>query len=97
MRTWGGQAYTGAIDLLPTYAITYNNIGVLLAKQGRTEEALAHYQAALTIDGNYADAKNNAAAARSVLKVRCALLQSTCFTRVTCRARMRRTRRKRTR
>ena len=38
------QAYTGAIDLLPSYAITYNNIGVLLAKQGRTEEALAHYQ-----------------------------------------------------
>jgi tetratricopeptide (TPR) repeat protein len=38
------QAYTGAIELLPSYAITYNNIGVLLAKQGRTEEALAHYQ-----------------------------------------------------
>jgi len=31
-------------------------------------------QAAVSIDGNYADAKNNAAAARSVLKVGCALL-----------------------
>lgn len=37
----------------------HNNLGVTLEIEGRTDEAVVHYQMALKIDPNYADAHNN--------------------------------------
>ena len=39
--------------------IFHNNLGSLLAKQGKIEEAAAHYNEALRIKPNYAEAHNN--------------------------------------
>jgi tetratricopeptide (TPR) repeat protein len=47
----------------PTAWMAHNNLGVLLAKQGRTAGALAHYQAALRLRPAYAEGHNNLAEA----------------------------------
>jgi tetratricopeptide (TPR) repeat protein len=39
--------------------MAHNNLGLLLAKRGRTDEAIAHYQKALEINPNHAEAHNN--------------------------------------
>jgi protein O-mannosyl-transferase len=39
--------------------IAHNNLGVILADQGKLDEAIAHYSEALRIKPNYADAHNN--------------------------------------
>ncbi len=39
--------------------VIHNNLGVVLAKQGRDEEAAAHYKRALEINWRYADANYN--------------------------------------
>jgi tetratricopeptide (TPR) repeat protein len=39
--------------------LAYNNLGLLLAEMGRTDEAMAHFRKALELNPNYADAHNN--------------------------------------
>ena len=39
--------------------MAHNNLGLLLADKGRTDEAMAHYQKALEINPDYAEAHNN--------------------------------------
>ena len=51
---WG---YTLSVD--PRCAPAHNNLGTALAREGRTAEAVAQFQAALDIDPDYAEAHNN--------------------------------------
>jgi tetratricopeptide (TPR) repeat protein len=61
-------AYAGAETLYretlarnPASWMAHNNLGVALAQQGRTPEAIAEYQAALRIKPDYAEPHNNMA------------------------------------
>ena len=40
-------------------SVIHNNLGVVLAQQGKTQEAIAHYTEALRIKPDYTDAHNN--------------------------------------
>jgi protein O-mannosyl-transferase len=67
MLTWNqSRMYSDAETLYRTTItrnanswMAHNNLGLLLANKGRTDEALAHYRKALEINPNYAEAHNN--------------------------------------
>ena len=46
--------WTHALECTPDNSIAHNNLGGSLFKQGRTEEAIAHYRAALWLDPSHA-------------------------------------------
>lgn len=48
--------------------LAHNNLGAELARQGLTEEAIHHFQQAVTLSPNYGDAHNNLATALMSLK-----------------------------
>ena len=48
-----------ALQLDPDYAEAYNNLGVALANQGRFDEAIEQFSAALKIYPGYANARQN--------------------------------------
>ena len=52
-------SYAAAIRLRPKSAYAYNNVGVVLAAQGRTADAITQYNQAIARDPNYAAAYNN--------------------------------------
>ena len=60
-QDWQGAiaAFSAAIRLNPNYAEAYNNLGVTLARQGKTAEAIAAYQKAISINPNFAMTYNN--------------------------------------
>ncbi len=43
----------------PDYVDAHNNLGVMLASLGRTQEAISHFDASLRIDPNSPDAHVN--------------------------------------
>ncbi|MBN1364358.1 MAG: tetratricopeptide repeat protein, partial [Syntrophaceae bacterium] len=49
-------------------ALTHNNIGVSLAEEGKTDEAIYHYNEAIRLKPTYADAYNNKGAIYGELK-----------------------------
>ncbi len=49
-------------------ALPHNNIGVALAEQGKTNEAIYHYNEAIRLKPNYADAFNNRGSLYGTLK-----------------------------
>ena len=51
--------YALAVQLDPSSAVAHNNLASRLAEQGRIEEAIRHFEDALTIDAQYATAHNN--------------------------------------
>ncbi|MBN1673326.1 MAG: tetratricopeptide repeat protein [Kiritimatiellae bacterium] len=53
------QHYSQALRARPNDHVARNNIGLALAKQGRVDEAVAAFQAALAKKADYADAHNN--------------------------------------
>ena len=53
--------YRATIARDPESWLAYNNLGAALAQAGRTEEAIAEYQAALRIKPDYAEPHNNLA------------------------------------
>lgn len=57
--------YRRAIELDPTYAPAFNNLGTALAMQNRFAEAVALFERALQLDPNYTQARANIDAARS--------------------------------
>ena len=61
------QALRAEVAAHPDYANAHNTLGVALVNQGRHEEALASFLAALRIDGRHVEANNNAANALSTL------------------------------
>jgi protein O-GlcNAc transferase len=61
------QALRAEVDAHPDYANAHNTLGVALVNQGRHEEALPSFLAALRIDGGHVEASNNAANALSTL------------------------------
>ena len=61
------QALRAEVAAHPDYANAHNTLGVALVNQGRHEEALASFLAALRIDGAHVEANNNAANALSML------------------------------
>jgi superkiller protein 3 len=48
-----------ALQLDPDYAEAYNNLGVTLASQGRYQEAIEQFSAALEINPKYTKARRN--------------------------------------
>ena len=52
-------AYEEALRISPRMVQAENNLGVVLERLGRTEEAIARYRRALEIDPGYGDARNN--------------------------------------
>ncbi len=58
---WQGaeRMYRKAIEIKPDYADAYQSLGVVLAAQGKVDEAIAHYQMALMIKPDYANAYYN--------------------------------------
>jgi tetratricopeptide (TPR) repeat protein len=55
--------WTHALAVTTGNNIAHNNLGVILAGQGKLDEAISHYTAALRIKPDYADAHNNLGAA----------------------------------
>ena len=57
------KGFERAVQLHPSYPGTlpraWNNLGIIAARQGRTEDAISHFQKALAIDGNYSVALDN--------------------------------------
>jgi Tfp pilus assembly protein PilF len=60
------EMYSGAETLYRTTIarndhcwMAHNNLGLLLAGRGQTDEAMAHYRKALELNSNYAEAHNN--------------------------------------
>ena len=51
--------YREALEIKPDYPEVHNNLGVLLAKSGRVDEAMAEYQTALELNPDYPEAHNN--------------------------------------
>ena len=51
--------YQQALRLEPDSPEAQNNLGIVLAKQGRLDEAAACYQQALHLKAEYPDAHNN--------------------------------------
>src|SRR6516164_2029624 len=50
-----------AISLRPNIPEVHNNLGVVLAQEGRLAEAVASFQMAMRLKPDYADARNNLA------------------------------------
>jgi tetratricopeptide (TPR) repeat protein len=59
MYTDAETLYRTTIRKNPDCGMAHNNLGLLLADNGRTDEAMAHYQKALELDPNHAEAHNN--------------------------------------
>ena len=53
------QAFQEAISRSKADAVAYNHLGILLRYKGQFEEARKHYQRAITIDSDYANAHLN--------------------------------------
>lgn len=53
------DAFTKAVESLPSSPVAHNNLGVALRYQGKTDEALTHYQEAIRLAPDYAEAENN--------------------------------------
>ena len=53
------QAFQEAISRSKTDAVAYNHLGILLRYKGQFEESRKHYQRAITIDSDYANAHLN--------------------------------------
>jgi tetratricopeptide (TPR) repeat protein len=53
------QHYLRAITLKPAYAKAHNNLGALLASEGKLAEAVEHYEAALLTEPNTVATYNN--------------------------------------
>ncbi len=51
--------YEQALRLQPDFAEAYNNLGVVRARQGKLNEAIACYEQALQLRPDYAEASNN--------------------------------------
>jgi len=51
--------YKMAIKLNPDYALTYNNLGIILGSEGKTEEEFSHYKMAIKINPDVAEAHYN--------------------------------------
>ena len=51
--------YRVALTIDPNFALTYNNFGVLLQKQGNLTQASEFYAKAISLDPRYADAYSN--------------------------------------
>jgi tetratricopeptide (TPR) repeat protein len=52
-------AYRAALERMPGFQQAENNLGAVIERQGRLEEALGHYEKALAIDPTFKDAQNN--------------------------------------
>jgi Flp pilus assembly protein TadD len=52
----------------PRHADTENNLGAMLASEGRFDEAISHLETALQLNPNHVDARNNLAAAIAAKK-----------------------------
>ena len=48
-----------ALEVTSDNWLAHNNIGLVMYREGRTQDAIAHYTEALRIDPNYSDAHNN--------------------------------------
>ena len=59
MYTDAETLYRTVIQKNPCCWMFHNNLGMILAKTGRTDEAVAHYRKAVEINPNYATAHNN--------------------------------------
>ena len=59
------SAYREAIRLRPEYAEAHNNLGILLARQGRLEAAIGHFRETLRIRPDNPEAQRNLDAALS--------------------------------
>ena len=61
LRYWQDSTtlWTHALAVTTGNTIVHNNLGVVLADQGKLEEAIAHYSEALRIKADSADAHNN--------------------------------------
>jgi Tfp pilus assembly protein PilF len=51
--------YQYMLRLAPDACLLHNNYGIILGRQGKTEEAIGHFQQALRSNSDYADAHNN--------------------------------------
>ena len=65
----GESAYREAIRLRPDYAEAHNNLGILLARQGRLEAAIGHFREAMRIRPDNPEAQRNLDAALSERQV----------------------------
>jgi tetratricopeptide (TPR) repeat protein len=61
LRYWENSTTLFTHDLAVTTGnnIVHNNLGIVLADQGKLDEAIAHFSEALRIDPNYAEAHYN--------------------------------------
>jgi Flp pilus assembly protein TadD len=57
-----------ALQINPDYAEAHNNLGSVLMEEGRSTEALQHYEEALRLKPDYADARQNRDALQAALK-----------------------------
>lgn len=53
------EAFQAAIDLNPSLARAWNNLGIAYARLGRTEEAEIRYRVAVDVDPDFAEPHNN--------------------------------------
>ena len=53
------QHYEAALRLRPEYAEAHNNLGILLAREGRLDDARQHWERALELAPNFADPRRN--------------------------------------
>ena len=51
--------FTEAVRLSPNQADAHSNLGAVLSRQGRFDEAKAHFGEALRLNPNHADARKN--------------------------------------
>jgi len=56
-----------ALEVTSDNWLAHSNIGLVMFREGRTQDAIAHYTEALRIDPNYSDAHNNLANALSAV------------------------------
>jgi len=59
--------FAAAVRINPAYFEAYDSWGIVALKQGRVDEAVAHFQAALQIKPDYAPARQHLERARSLL------------------------------
>lgn len=52
-------AYRASLARMPNFPQAENNLGAVLERQGKLEEALRHYRKAMSLDSSYADPRNN--------------------------------------